>query len=356
MSNHDHTHDDSLVKVSVENTTGILELNRPRALNSLNDEMIRIILGALEKWKDDDNITQVLVFSSHEKAFCAGGDVRFARDGMAANKASEIYSFFAEEYRMNALISEYPKPYVALIDGIAMGGGLGVSAHGSHRIVTEKIVAAMPEMAIGFVTDVGMSWFFQRMIGALGHPSPALAAFLGLSGYRLDAADTMWSGLGTHLIASENTDAFRNLMIAEGIDAAVAKFQLSATGESTLSRWYPAIEECFSRGSWSAIFSALKNSDDEEFRERTLELLEFASPTSLVATAEVFVANETAADIHQGLANEWIVGKELLDSHDFMEGVRAVLVDKDRNPSFSPGSAQDVDVRYWQEKLPAPRA
>ncbi|QNQ89910.1 enoyl-CoA hydratase/isomerase family protein [Corynebacterium poyangense] len=351
MSNHDHTKDDSLVKVSVENTTGILELNRPRALNSLNDEMIRIIFGALEKWKDDDNITQVFISSTHEKAFCAGGDVRFAREGMASNKASEIYTFFADEYRMNALISEYPKPYISLLDGIAMGGGLGVSAHGSHRIVTEKFLAAMPEMAIGYVTDVGISWFFQRMVGALGHPSPALAAFLGLSGYRLDAADAMWSGLGTHLISSDNTEAFRNLLISDGVDAAVAQYQLSDIGESTLSQWYPAIEQCFSCGSWEKIFEALKNSDNAEFRDHTMELLESASPTSLVATAEVFVANEDAADIHQGLAHEWTVGKELLSSHDFMEGVRAVLVDKDRRPSFSPASTADVDVQYWREKL-----
>lgn len=162
----------SPVLVSIRNHTGVIELNRPRALNSLNPEMLDIIRQALSQWRHNDEVEQVLVYSNSPKAFCAGGDVRAARDGVLAEKWAEVDEFFEGEYALNGDIAEYPKPYIAVIDGVAMGGGLGISAHGSHRVVTEKAFASMPEMAIGYVTDVGIAYMSQRMVGTRGKLTP----------------------------------------------------------------------------------------------------------------------------------------------------------------------------------------
>lgn len=167
------------VKVSVRNHTGVIELDRPRALNSLNPEMLDIIRQALSQWREDENVQQVLVHSRNPKAFCAGGDVRAARDGVLEERWGQVDEFFEKEYKLNGDIAEYPKPYISVIDGVVMGGGLGISAHGSHRIVTDKAFASMPEMAIGYITDVGVAYMAQRMIGTRGKSDPALAKFWG---------------------------------------------------------------------------------------------------------------------------------------------------------------------------------
>ncbi|MCF4006802.1 enoyl-CoA hydratase/isomerase family protein [Corynebacterium uropygiale] len=355
MSNHDHTHDDATVRASIENTTGVLELNRPKALNSLNPEMISAISAALEEWRDDPRVTQVLVRSSSPKAFCAGGDVRFAREGILEGNGEAVDGFFEEEYRMNEAIASFPKPYVALIDGIVMGGGLGVSAHGSHRVVTEKVLAAMPEMAIGYVTDVGMTWALAHMVGKKGEPSAALAAFLGLTGWHVKVADAVWSGLATDLIRSEDVDAFADALIADGVEAALERFRVNQEEPSQLEAWYPEIKRCFSERGWAAISQAVEESSNEEFREAVRTLCASASPSSLVATAEVFAHNAEADSLHEAIWAEWAVGKRLLRTHDFAEGVRAVLVDKDRQAAFEPSAPEEVDAAAWREVVAAKR-
>ena len=217
-----NTSTDAPVLVSVRNTTGVLELNRPKALNSLNPEMVGIISDALEQWRDDDGITQVLITSTSEKAFCSDGDVRFAREGILDGREDEVDQFFADEYAMNNVIGTYPKPYIALIDGIVMGGGLGVSAHGSHRIITEKAWASMPEMAIGYVTDVGISYAAQRWSGS----SSAIGTFIGLTGYRLRAADLLHTGLATHRVA--DASAFTGTICVSSIPISRKKRRFSA--------------------------------------------------------------------------------------------------------------------------------
>lgn len=223
----------SPVLVSIRNHTGVIELNRPRALNSLNPEMLDIIRQALSQWRHNDEVEQVLVYSNSPKAFCAGGDVRAARDGVLAEKWAEVDEFFEGEYALNGDIAEYPKPYIAVIDGVAMGGGLGISAHGSHRVVTEKAFASMPEMAIGYVTDVGIAYMSQRMVGTRGEADPALAKFWGLSGYRMYAADMLWSGLATHVV--NDADAFIEDVIADGVDAAIEKHAVEPEGQPELA-------------------------------------------------------------------------------------------------------------------------
>ena len=166
----------AFLNTSVRGTTGVITLDRPKALNSLNDEMIHGIYTTLKAWEHDDAVTQVVVHSSG-KHFCSGGDVKLAREGVLAGKGEEVSAFFAEEYEMNNYIANYPKPYIALVSGVNMGGGMGISALGSHMVVQEDAFASMPEMNIGYVTDVGQSWKLQNLPGK---PSLALGKFLGL--------------------------------------------------------------------------------------------------------------------------------------------------------------------------------
>lgn len=327
---------DAPVVLSVRHRTGLIELNRPKALNSLNPEMLDIITKALRMWGPDDDIDQVVVFSSHPKAFCAGGDVRHARSEVL--EGGDPDSFFAAEYAMNAALSEFPKPYIAVLDGVAMGGGLGISLHGSHRIVTDKAFASMPEMAIGYVTDVGVPYMSQRTM------SPALAKFWGVTGYRMYAADLLYTGLATGY--TEDPAAFIEDVVAHGISSAQLS-DAAARGPAPLAALAPAIEEAFAHSTWPEILAACA----PELRELVDELTAAASPTSIVAALELYDFESRAADIREALAAELRLGTYLIRQPDFAEGVRAVLVDKSKDAAFSPATVQDVDVAALRAQL-----
>lgn len=338
---------DPEIRSYVRGGTGVLELNRPRALNSLNPAMIAGLSRALTAWETDDAVTQVLIYSTSERGFCAGGDVRFARAEILAGNEPAVDEFFRSEYELNHLIANYPKPYVSLIDGVVMGGGWGVSLHGSHRVITERAFAAMPEMAIGYFTDVGVAYASQRM----GPASPALAAFIGLSGARLNPADMLWSGVATHFISSRNLQNFMDAMIERGIGAALAENTVAPPQDPEWETHREAIEACFAGDSWAEIDAALEAHPDTVFREKVRELMSMASPTSVVATAEFFRACRTAPDLRTALDLEVVLGEALRREPDFVEGVRAVLVDKDRQPDFSPAETDAVDVERYRALL-----
>lgn len=318
------------VNVSVRQRTGVLELDRPKALNSLNHEMIRIITDALEGWREDPDIEQVLIVSASPKAFCAGGDVRQARDGILAGDHGPVDQFLSDEYAMDNLIGTYPKPYIAVWDGIVMGGGLGVSSHGSHRVTTAKAWASMPEMAIGYITDVGISYASQRWPGS----SPAMGAFIGLTGYRLTEADMMEVGLATHLI--DDAGDFIEDLVGLGVDNALDEHTIEVKEEARLAGWRDDIEATFSYGSWADIDAALDAHGNQEFVQEVRALMAKGSPSATVATAELYAANRSAADLRAGLDNEERLGELLRRQPDFLEGVRAVLIDKTQDAEFTP--------------------
>lgn len=335
----------------VENHTGILELNRPRALNSLNPEMIDIIDKHLATWAADDQVTQVVVYSNTDRAFCAGGDVRYAREQILNGTPENADEFFAAEYVMNGDLAHFPKPYISLIDGVAMGGGLGISAHGSHRVVTEKAFAAMPEMAIGYMPDVGMAYMMQNMIGTYGRQSHALALFLMVTGWRLSPADMIFSGLATHFVLHDNLAAFQQKIIADGIDSATAQFAINPTEESQLKAYIDDIEATFYQYDWAGVEQALANHPNTEFVDVVCEHLKASSPSSIVAAAEFAAASARCTDIRDELALEIPFGEYIRSQPDFAEGVRAVLVDKTRDAQFQPATYAEVDPQVYRDLL-----
>ncbi|KQB83576.1 3-hydroxyisobutyryl-CoA hydrolase [Corynebacterium oculi] len=328
----------------VEQTTGIIRLNRPKALNSLNPEMVRAIARALERWRDDPAITQVLIESAAPKGFCAGGDVRYAREQIMAGNVRHIDEFFAEEYAMNKALAAYPKPYVALIDGVVMGGGLGISAHGSHRVITEKAFASMPEMLIGYITDVGMSWVLQHLPGS----SQALGAFLGITSWRLNPTEMLWTGLATHFVPAAELDEVRQEILERGVAVALAGRERPPEGENRLLALLPGIEEAFGHSSWREAEAAARRYP--ELWEVVEESLREANPASVVAATALFAAN-SEVDVNQGIDNEARLAAVLRREENFAEGVRAILVDKDHRAAFHPATFADVDEEAYARLL-----
>lgn len=317
------------VNITVQKSTGVITLDRPKALNSLNPEMIETISKALREWRDDDAIDQVVIHSTG-KHFCAGGDVRWARENVLAGDHEGVDEFMASEYALNGYIADFPKPFIALINGVVMGGGLGVSAHGSHRVITEDTFASMPEMNIGYITDVGMSHVLQNLPG---HPSTALGKFLGITGYRMKAPDLMATGLATHQV--ESFDGLLDKIVANG--PGVLDEVAVSPASPELPKLYADIDAQFV-GSWPEIKERLNG----ELKDTVEELTQQASPSMMVAAAELFDANASAT-LAESLENERILGELARREPDFVEGVRAVLVDKSNDAEFA---AQADPERY----------
>lgn len=315
------------VIASISHTTGVIHLNRPQAINALTPEMVELISAALARWEQDPAVTQVLVLSESEKGFCSGGDVRWAREQVLAGQPERADAFFAAEYAMNHRIAAFPKPYVSLIDGVVMGGGLGLSAHGSHRVITPAAVAAMPEMAIGYITDVGMSQLFQRL-----NQGPAVGRFLALTGYRLTAADLIATGLATHHV--DIAAGVAEAIIAEGVAAALARWATRPAEAPPLLELVEDINATFGHDTWAEIDQALSGHPNQQFTALARELTAAASPTALARSAELLAANRDV-DLAQALDHERHLGEQMRRHPDFVEGVRAVLVDKTRDARFA---------------------
>ncbi|WP_151548923.1 MULTISPECIES: 3-hydroxyisobutyryl-CoA hydrolase [Corynebacterium] len=340
------------VIAQVRGSVGFLELNRPKSLNSLDTEMCQIIHDALDEWREDDAVSGVVIYSNNPKAFCAGGDVRVIREAILDGQPEVGDRFLDVEYSMNAAVVDFPKPYIALIDGIVMGGGLGVSVHGSRRVVSERSWASMPEMAIGFCPDVGVTYAFQRMVNATGSHSFPLAKFLVLTTWRLSPQDMMWSGLATDYVPSDKFEQLREALEsaadADGMNAVIDSFAEPLEGESQLAELMEHIETVFDAASWEEVVTQLQECPSEEFRDLVRGHLSQANPASLVATMELMDANERVDNVQAALANEFAVGKVLREDKNFVEGVRAVLVDKGRDAVFDPATTAEVDVEKYR--------
>jgi len=332
---------DSTDEVIIERrgSAGIIRLNRPKALNSLTLPMVRTITSALEEFAIDPAIAAVIVKGEGERGFCAGGDIRLLhQSGKEGSDGAE--TFWREEFRLNHAISRYPKPYVVLMDGITMGGGVGLSAHGSHRIVTERTRLAMPETGIGYFPDVGATWLLPRAPGEAG-------TWLGLTGLAVDAPDALHAGFADHCVASSALPVLIDAIAALPASASAAdvhaliKTMAPDAGESRRAANRDVIDRAFAGDTVEEILQVLAK-ESGEFAAESAGVIAGRSPTSLKLTLRLLRAGRTSADLAECLNRELGACLGILYNHDFYEGVRAAVIDKDRNPKWSPASLAEV--------------
>ncbi|MGE2737776.1 enoyl-CoA hydratase/isomerase family protein [Mycolicibacterium vaccae] len=321
------------VLVKVENGIGLITLNRPKAINSLTHPMVTVMAQALQDWERDDAVRAVVVSGAGERGLCAGGDVvAIYHDAKDAGGAASR-RFWYEEYLLNAYIGRYPKPYVALMDGITMGGGVGISAHGSVRVVTETTKMAMPEVGIGFIPDVGGTYILGRTPGLLG-------VHAALTGAPFSGADAIAMGFADHFVPHDDLDAFTRAVIDDGVDAALAAHAQEPPASPLLAQrdW---IDSCYAEETVADIVAALRAHDAEAAGEAA-KLIETRSPVALAVTLRAVRQAADLPTLEDVLVQEFRTSCASLRSHDLVEGIRAQLVDKDRNPQWSPASLGDV--------------
>jgi enoyl-CoA hydratase len=317
---------------SQEGRIGRLLLDRPRALNALDLPMIHRLGAALSTWRERPEVHAVVVESASDRAFCAGGDIRAVRTHALAGESADVERFFADEYALNAAIADFPKPYVALIDGICMGGGIGISVHGAIRVATEHAVFAMPETAIGFFPDIGATYILPRLPGALG-------LYLGLTGTRMTGADAVHAGLATHFVLHDVLPSLRASLPRDGV-AAVAT-HATALPPFALAPHRAAIDRCFSADSVPEIAQRLLG-EDSDFARATLATLAGMSPSALCWSFAA-IRRGASLTLHAALAAELVLTRHVTRHPDFAEGVRAMVVDKDRQPRWAPATLDEID-------------
>lgn len=329
---------DQDIQFTQQGSWGVITLSRPKALNSLTAAMCAAMDTQLRAWSTDDNVKAILIHGEGERAFCAGGDIRWLATTAKENPA-EAATFFRTEYKLNNLIAHYPKPYVALVHGVCMGGGVGVSAMATRRVITEGVTWAMPECGIGLMPDVGASYFLNQLADGVG-------LYLGLTGHRLKGADAKAAGLATHVIADDALDAVRqNLLNADlsadpltAIDAALAPHESTAQG--AFEPLLPSIAQHFGEvSSLTALMTRL--ADAGEFGATALKFMKPGSPTSQALTLRLL--NDAPTTFSECIVREFCVAAHLMEGPDFLEGVRAQIIDKDRDPRWQPASLADVD-------------
>ena len=317
----------------IDNTTGRMTLNRPDALNALTHEMCLEMEVQLKAWANDDAITQIVVDASGEKAFCAGGDIQHLYDHGKAGDFEFGKNFWADEYRLNELIATYPKPYIVFMQGFVMGGGVGVSCHGSHRIVDESTKIALPECGIGLIPDVGSSLLLANGAGYLGE-------YLGLTGARMSAGDAIYAGFADSFIPSEDWGKAIDAAVAAGHPEALEAFIKDAP-ESAVAKNQTVIDEAFGKEDVAAMMDALKVQEGE-FAEAAVKALMRPSPLAMAASIKVIRAVRAEPDIKTALDWEYRVTSRSTKDGDFLEGIRAAIIDKDRNPNWRHDSVDAV--------------
>ena len=320
------------VLVSVADGVGQLVLNRPKAINSLTHAMVLALQAALTEWETNDEVRAVVLSGAGERGLCAGGDV-VAIYHCARADGSEARNFWHDEYLLNAHIGRYPKPFVSLMDGITMGGGVGVGAHASHRVVTDTTKMAMPEVGIGFVPDVGGTYLLSRAPGRLG-------LHAALTGAPFDGADAIAMGFADHYLPHDQLAQFSRSVRVDGVDAAL-KAHAADPPPSRLLAQRPWIDECYAGETVADIVAALRGHDAGPANDAANQIAT-RSPIALAVTLESVRRATGLKTLEDALRQEYRVSCATLRSHDLVEGIRAQLVHKDRNPKWSPASLAQV--------------
>lgn len=322
------------VLILVEGSVGRLRLNRPKAIHALTREMCVAMSDALLEWREDPAIRLVMIDHAEGRGFCAGGDIRLiaesgASDGVAARR------FFHDEYRLNHLLFTYAKPVIAFMDGITMGGGVGISQPANYRIATERTVYAMPESGIGLFPDVGGGWHLSRLPGRTGE-------FLALTGARIDGAECVALGLSTHYVPSDRLDELKHALIANPaeIDTVVADFAI-APPEARIEGNREKIDRLFAADRYEDVLAALK-ADGSEWAQKELATLATKSPQTCKVSLRLLAQGRDHVDFAEEMKVEYRVAAHICQRHDFIEGVRALIIDKDNSPKWDPATPEGV--------------
>lgn len=311
---------------------GRITLNRPKAINSLTLGMVREITAALENWRDDDRVQAVLIEGAGERGLCAGGDVRAIYDAAKADDLTVPVAFWSEEYRLNAALPNYPKPVVSLMDGICMGGGVGIAAHDSHRVVTERSKVGMPEVGIGFVPDVGGTYLLSHAPGELGTHAALTAA-------PISGSDAIECGLADHFVRSDDIEALIDGLATGAVDETLREFSQQPP-PAPLAGDREWIDAAYSADTVEEILQRLRDRP-ERSAHKAADTIESKSPLALKVTLRSL--RSRPATLEQALDQEYRVSLACVRIGDFVEGVRATLVDKDRDPKWSSDRLEDVD-------------
>ena len=329
------------VLTRIDNGVGLITLNRPKAINSLNQTMVDALSAVLTRWADDDAVRAVVLSGAGERGLCAGGDI-VAVYHSARKDGVEVRKFWRDEYLLNGQIGRFAKPFVSLMDGIVMGGGVGVSAHGSVRVVTETSKVAVPEVGIGFVPDVGGAFLLARAPGALG-------LYAALTGAPFSGSDAIALGFADHYVPHSDLEAFTAAIVSDGIESAVAGHAVEPPPSDLVAQrdW---IDECFAGDTVADIVAALRGHDAGPAAEAA-DLVASRSPISVSVALQAVRRAAKLETLEDVLIQDYRVSSATARSHDLVEGIRAQIIDKDRNPKWSPASlaavtAADVDAYF----------
>ncbi|GJD95349.1 enoyl-CoA hydratase/isomerase family protein [Methylobacterium iners] len=319
---------------------GLVTLNRPSRLNALTLPMLQAMHAQLEAWADEPAVTRIVVRGTGGRAFCAGGDIRQVYDLVRAGRDEEVSAFWTSEYRLDAAVKQYPKPYIALIDGMVMGGGVGISLHGSHRVAAEGYVFAMPEVGIGFFPDVGMTYALPRLPGRTG-------TYIALTGARIGVGDARAIGLATHGARAADFDAIVDGLAAGGaVDAVLDEWATERPEAGPLVAERGTIDQCFCAETVGDVLGRLDvaASAGSAFAAETAALMRTRSPTSL-AIAHELMRRGGSLSFPEAMLAEYRLAVRAMQGTEFLEGVRAAIIDKDGKPNWLPPDLDGVDPR-----------
>ena len=326
------------VQFEEQNRCGVITFDRPRALNALSYDMIAALDSQYLKWADDPQIYAVIMQSANVRAFCSGGDIRALYEWWRDGEVATILELYGSEYQHNWMLDRFLKPHVALINGIVMGGGVGVSLYGTHRVAGENYRLAMPEVGIGFFPDVGATWFLPRLAGKTG-------LYLALTGRTIGPADACYLGLATHYIPARHYDAIRTaLSDAEPVDAVLDGLH-EDPGAADLETMQPVIDQLFDAASVEDVLGQLDGASGEHasWAHQAAAEIRTKSPTSLKIAFEQMRRGRSMT-LDKALQLEFAIARRFMEGGEFFEGIRAAIIDKDQKPKWSPASLEEVSA------------